>query len=595
MKRFSWIIAVGIATASCSGHGTTSGILPSMSTTSHNGAVAGSGVGTTRMATAAAVAPSGWSTTNTQGISLTGATDLGALNAAQQVTVRVGLQLQNVSALQAALKAHQRLTRAQVAAQFDPSPAQVQQVETYLEGAGLSNVSVTADNLIVSATGTAAQVEKAFNTSLHSFSLAGKTVFANTTAAYVPSSLSGTVVAVLGLNNVAAIVAKPQKTAQSKNVTQCEEGVTVPCVRFYDPATFQAAYDVGSMPAATNTSIAIMAEGDTSQAIADLRTNEQEFNQPQVPVTVKQVGLASTDTSGDDEWTLDMTYSTAMAGNVQMVYVYQTTSLTDSDIALDFDKWMTDDLAVVANASFGECEAFAYADGSMVLDDEVLVQAAAQGQTLFASTGDNGGYCYGVENGVPGGVPMVEYPAASPYVVAVGGTDLLTNADGSYQGETAWEAGGGGLSQFEYAPYWEAYAQPVAEQGESFRGLPDVAMDGSIETGAELYTSEPAVNGSCTPCTTGGTSLSSPLAAGSYARMQSLANNTLGFAAIQFYTDYQTNPTATEDSTGLGAWEMIGGFHDILTGSNGLYTALPGYDMTTGLGSFDVSKVDAAI
>jgi subtilase family serine protease len=338
-----------------------------------------------------------------------------------------------------------------------------------------------------------------------------------------------------------------------------------------------------------------MAEGNTSQAIADFRTNESEFSQPQVPLTVMPVGLASTDTSGDDEWTLDMTYSTAMAGNVQMLYVYQTTSLTDSDIALEFDKWMTDDLAPVANASFGECEAFAYADGSMVLDDEVLVQAAAQGQTLFASTGDNGAYCYGVENGVPGGVPLVEYPAASPYVVAVGGTDLFTNADGSYQGETAWEAGGGGLSQLEYAPYWEAYAQPVASEGESFRGLPDIAMDAAIETGAELWTSSPAVNGACTPCTSGGTSLASPLAAGSYARMQSAANNTLGFGSIQFYTIYETNPNATEDSTGVGAWELIGGFHDILTGTNGLYTALPRYDMTTGLGSFDVSKTNAVI
>ncbi len=190
---------------------------------------------------------------------------------------------------------------------------------------------------------------------------------------------------------------------------------------------------------------------------------------------------------------------------------------------------------------------------------------------------------------------MVLYPSASPYATSVGGTDLLTNADGTYQGETAWEAGGGGLSQFEYAPYWEAYAQPVAQQGESFRGLPDVAMDAALETGAELYTSGAAVNGSCTPCITGGTSLASPLAAGSYARIQSANNNSLGFGPIQFYTIYENNPNATEDSTGLGAWELIGGFHDILTGTNGLYTALPRYDMTTGLGSFDVAKTAAAI
>ncbi|HUY40772.1 MAG TPA: S53 family peptidase [Candidatus Dormibacteraeota bacterium] len=590
MQKITWILAVGLLTASCSGNGANSGVVPSMPMQSAHGG----GLGTTRMSTASLTAPSGWSTTNTRALSLSGASDLGTLAASTQLTVVVGLQLRNAAQLQSALKAGQVLSRADIAAMADPTPDQVQQVESYLQSAGLTNVKATPDNLLVSATGTAAQMQKAFNTTLHSFSWNGKVAFGNVSPAYVPTSLGGVVVAVLGLNDVSAFSDKPKMATQA---TACEQGVTVPCVRFYDPATFQSAYDVGSLPPARNTSIAIMAEGNVSQAVADFRTNESQFHQPQVPLTVRQVGLASPDTAGNDEWTLDMTYSTAMAGNVKMLYVYATTSLTDSDIALEFDKWMTDDLAQVGNASFGECEAFPYVDGAMVLDDEILVQAAAQGQTLFASSGDWGGYCNveGDTNGVPGGVPMVAYPSASPYVTSVGGTDLLTNADGSYQGEVAWEAGGGGLSQFEYAPYWEAEAQPVAGQGESFRGLPDVAMDAAIETGAELYTSGSAVNGSCTPCITGGTSLASPLAAGTYARLQSAKNNALGFGPIQFYNIYQQNPNASEDSTGLGAWELVGGFHDILTGTNGLYTALPRYDMTTGLGSFDVSKTAGAI
>ncbi len=585
MKRLAWVLTVGMLTASCSGHGA---MAPGMLPSSHVAGAPGGGTATSRVAEAIA-APSGWSTTNTHAMSLSGATDLGAVTASQAITVAVGLQLQNVSQLQAALKGNETLSRAQVASEFDPTSAQVQQVESYLESAGLTNVSVTPDNLIVKATGTAAQIEKAFNTSLHSFSFAGNNVYGNVSPAYVPTALGGVVVAVLGLNDVNDFFYKPRMATQA---TACEQGVTVPCVRFYDPATFQSAYDVASLPPATRTAIAIMAEGNTSQAVADFRTNEQQFHQPQVPLQVRQVGLASTDTSGDTEWTLDMTYSTAMAGNVRMLYVYDTTSLTDSDIALEFDKWMTDDTAQVANASFGECEVFPYLDGAMVLIDEVLVQAAAQGQTLFASSGDWGGYCNveGDTNGVPGGVPMVAYPSASPYATSVGGTDLLTNADGSYQGETAWEAGGGGLSQFEYAPYWEAQAQPVASQGESFRGLPDVAMDAALETGAELYTSGAAANGSCTPCITGGTSLASPLAAGTYARLQSAKGNALGFGPIRFYNIYANNPNASEDSTGLGAWELVGGFHDILTGTNGLYTALPRYDMTTGLGSFDGAK-----
>ncbi len=434
MRKIYLVLAVGMGllTASCAGHGGSSMMTPSIGTQSH--AISGAGTGSTRRMTTSVTAPAGWSATNTQALSLSGATDLGALDAAQQITVRVGLQLRNVAQLQQSLKSGS-LTRAAIASNFDPTSAQVQQVVSYLQSAGLTNVSVTPDNLIVSATGSAAQIEKAFNTSLHSFSWNGQAVFGNVSPAYVPSTLGGLVVAVLGLNDARTFVAQPKMATQA---TACAQNITVPCVRFYDPATYQTAYDVGSLPPATNTSIAIMAEGNVTQAIADFRTNETQFKQPQVPLTVRQVGLASPDTAGNDEWTLDMTYSTAMAGNVKMLYVYDTTSLTDSDIALEFDKWMTDDVAQVANASFGECEVFPYVDGAMVLDDEILVQAAAQGQTLFASSGDSGGYCsIGGTNGVPGGVPMVLYPSASPYATSVGGTDLLTNADGTYQGETA--------------------------------------------------------------------------------------------------------------------------------------------------------------
>ena len=80
----------------------------------------------------------------------------------------------------------------------------------------------------------------------------------------------------------------------------------------------------------------------------------------------------------------------------------------------------------------------------MLVHDNTFLEAAAQGQTVFASTGDNGSSC-GVAvgaNGVPGlGVPMVEYPASSPDVIGVGGTTLITNADGSYNSEIAWNAG----------------------------------------------------------------------------------------------------------------------------------------------------------
>ena len=55
------------------------------------------------------------------------------------------------------------------------------------------------------------------------------------------------------------------------------------------------------------------------------------------------------------------------------------------------------------------------------------------------------------------GPPDTAYPASSPYVIAVGGTNLFTNADYTYDFETGWEASGGGISYFETAPFWQSY------------------------------------------------------------------------------------------------------------------------------------------
>ncbi len=225
----------------------------------------------------------------------------------------------------------------------------------------------------------------------------------------------------------------------------------------------------------------------------------------------------------------------------------------------------------------------------MVVDDELLAEGAVQGQTMFVSTGDTGSFCsVGTPNGVPAGVPLVEYPAASPYVVAVGGTTLLTQTAGGYGGEAAWYSGGGGLSQFEYSPYWEASAQPVSAQGESFRGLPDVAMDADLQTGMTIYLGD---SGGWT--TIGGTSLASPLMAGVWARMLE-TKSTLGFAPPVLYAAWSAS-AAGATSSAFPPTRQYGPYHDLLVGANGSYSALPGYDYTTGLGSVDVGALAAAV
>ncbi len=577
-------IACGIAAASCSNHGAGS-MIP--------------GAGN-------AIAPAD------KGSAVAGALDLGRASGvsriapSQPITIHVGLQLRHVGELKALIAARHVIGESEFVQRFGPSPLDVAKVETYLRRHGFERIAHERNNLIVHATAPASAVERAFGTRLASFDLEGGRYYGNVAPARVPAQLKGVVVAVLGLNDAPAVKTPHDRGAEMKRAAPTPAPSTQPCTaneagvcaRFYDPPSFQIAYDAANAPTAKNTTIAIFTEGDLSTAISDFRWNEQEFHLPQVPVRIVQAEPASTDTSGNGEWTLDMTYSSGMAGTVKQLLLYNFTALGDADIVNAYDRWVSDDKAQVGNSSFGGCEIFPYQDGSMVMADEVLSEAAAQGQTMFVSSGDNGGYCNNLvdTNGAPGGVPMVEWPASSPYVVAVGGTDLFTNPDGTYMGETSWEAGGGGLSQFEYSPSWESGVQPVGTTpaGYSFRGVPDVAMDASLETGALLYESGSAVNGSCTPCTTGGTSLASPLAAGAYARMQSAHGNELGFGAVAFYNVYNANPSASETSAPPPT-QLVGGFHDVLSGSNGLYTALPRYDYTTGLGSFDVLKTNGVI
>jgi pseudomonalisin len=602
-------ISLGVITASCSGGH--SGALPpsagGASVLSPSSATTAIGARSMRPKSVSA-APAGWAATGTGALTLANAADLGRLDGAKTVNVVLALQIRNVDAVKSAIAGGQKMSRSAFVGQYAPSAAQVSAAVSYLQGQGFTNVTAAPNNMLVTASASAATVQKAFNTSLHGFSVNGKNYFANTQPAFVPAALGGNVVAVLGLTNFPGLQVHPSARATSglrpgtfdangnPSPTACTQNVnqttgTPVCPRFYDPASFSIAYGVGSTPAATNTEIAIFTEGDVGTAIADFRSNESAFGLPTAAVNVIHVEPQSSDTSGNTEWTLDMTYSQAMGFNFKQIDLYNVASLSFSDLVVAMNRWAADDVAPVMNASVGGCEVFPYESGDMVAGDMVLVEAAAQGQTFFASTGDTGAYCgaAGVPpNGGVGGAPLVEWPAASPYAVAVGGTDLFTNVDGTYLGEQAWQSGGGGISQFEYSPYWESPTQPVGTTpvGFTFRGLPDVAYDAALETGALLYQGG-------TQYITGGTSLASPMSAGVYARMQSAHGNALGFAPLSYYGIYRGS--APTQIAGPPETELIGPFHDVLQGTNGLYTALPKFDFTTGMGTIDVARLRAAL
>jgi pseudomonalisin len=524
----------------------------------------------------------------------------------------VGLQAQNASQIQPTLLAMltpsnslygTSLTLQQFVTQFGATSAQVEAVENYLTSMGFTNVTVDDNQLLVEADGTAGAVESAFNTSLAEYSIGGTTVFLNTTAAQVPSSLSGIAIAVLGLNNVVSVHSDIAKTTLGPMTVPCTPPeCPVPDVsnETYTPQDYQIAYDAAcpsdnascaakNFPTGSKTVIGIIMEGDLTQVVTDLRTYESQNGLPQVPVTVVDAGVASSDTSGEDEWDLDSQTSTGIAQTVSHLYMYAATSMTDSDLAVAFSKAVSQNKVKAFNMSFGECEFYPYIDGAMLVDDEVFAEAALQGITPFAAADDNGSACpvEGETNGVPlSGPPITAYPASSPYVIAVGGTNLFTNADFTYDFETGWEASGGGISQFETSPFWQSYTGggtlpivPSSELGD--RGVPDVSM---CAGGTELAICSASIIVDGASELVGGTSLASPLAMGSWARIESAHKNKLGFAGPLIYQLATGGPTASSPD-----------FNDVTIGTNGLFDCLPGYDYVTGLGSFDIYKVSQTI
>ena len=563
----------------------------------------------------------GWTSTATKAYpvqNLPSATFLGPVAATTPLHIVVGLKEQNADQVQPTLLRMltpgdplygTSLTLQQFVAQFGATPAQVQAVESYLAGYGFSNITVSDNQLLIEADGTAAGVSSAFNTALVNYSVGGSTIYVNASDAQIPSSLAGIVIAVLGLNNLVATHFDAHALAlnTSPGTDPCTPpNCPTPAVanEAFGPHEYQIAYDAAcpsdnSHCAAQNftsgsaTAVGIIVEGDLTQVVKDLRTYEQTYNLPQVPVTIVNAGVPSPDTSGAEKWDLDSQVSTGIAQQVSHLYFYAATTLTDSDLALAINKAVSQNKVKAFNMSFGECEFSPYIDGAMLIDDQIFGEAALQGITPFASSDDNGSACpvEGLTNGVPlTGPPDTSYPASSPYVIAVGGTNLFTNADFTYDFETGWEASGGGASAFENPPFWQSYTGsgtlPIVPSAEGStagvgRGVPDVSMCAG-GTGLAICAANVFVSGTATLI--GGTSLSSPLAMGSWARIQTAHQNKLGFAGPLIYQLANGGPTPSSPD-----------FNDVLLGGNGLFTALPGYDYVTGLGSWDIFKINALI
>jgi pseudomonalisin len=490
--------------------------------------------------------------------------------------------------------------------QFGVPAATTQATTSWLEGAGLTVTPVEGATNYVLASGSAAKVEAAFGTPINTYTAAGRSFYANTVAPKVPASLG--VSTVFGLNNFNKLSIPRVEATGPWTTSAVPTSGNVPKTGLLSIRDLWSIYDAPDSNLGNGQSMAILGWGVTDPVVPDLRSFEAEWALPGVPITIKKYGDASTPDTNDGatvEWELDTQSSTGMAPNVTSETLYFSRHNDDAEALASMVGWVNDRHGPLqASASYGECENVGnanaiFSDGMEVQGDKVLEQAAAEGRTLFSSTGDTGSSCpiigipvLGSPNGVASeAYPGLNWPSASPWAVAVGGTVL--HGDGNTPekrlDETAWAYTGGGNSTSEPAgsyqqgvastnctfdPNGNPYVPGVAA-GPSCRSTPDVAtISGDVGTGNGL-----AINDDNGADQQGaGTSLSSPLMLGVWTRIQAAAaGKGLGFANYKIYKLAQSS----------------GGrdFYDVTVGDNQPYPAKPGYDNTTGWGVPEISQM----
>ena len=160
----------------------------------------------------------------------------------------------------------------------------------------------------------------------------------------------------------------------------------------------------------------------------------------------------------------------------------------------------------------------------------------------------------------------MEYPAASPYVTAVGGTSLTRSSTTRGWSETAWSSAGSGCSADDSQPSWQSTVANISAVC-GHRAVADVSAVADPNTGVAVYDSY-SYQGYSGWLVFGGTSVASPITAGVYA----LAGN----GAAVTYGSYPYGHTSA--------------LNDVTSGSNGscgtqLCTAVAGWDGPTGLGT----------
>jgi pseudomonalisin len=498
---------------------------------------------------------------------------------------------------------HQWLTPETYAGHFGASAADIEQVQNWLERSGFQVEEIVANHQALIFSGTSAQVESAFQTSMKTYRIGGKTHIANASDPMVPAALASVVAGVASLHDV---FSAPQHTApvKARPAYTSKPEYTSGSAHYLSPADYATIYDISALynQAYTGVGQTIAIVGRSDISLPDVRSFRSTFGLPaNDPVSILN---GSTDpgtsvTDDVDEAMLDTEWSGAVAKNATVDFVTSASTATSDGVFLSAQYIVNHNLAPVMSVSYGLCEADLGSSANSFFNS-LWEQAAAEGITVLVSAGDSG--AAGCDSSSATKATQgrgVNGICSTPYSTCVGGTEFndtanpslywsnTTGANGEsalgYIPENVWnESGssglwstGGGVSTVYAKPSWQI-GKGVPADGK--RDVPDVALTAAghdsylVGVWGALYA-------------IGGTSAASPSFAGIMAIAAQKAAARLGNANPEIYH------LAAAQSSGSDSI-----FHDITSGSNSVpgvtgFNATVGYDETTGWGSVDADKL----
>jgi subtilase family serine protease len=411
----------------------------------------------------------------------------GAVASTSTVSFQLLLKLRNASKAQSVVRSisnpasaryRHYLTDAQWEAKFSPTKSQVKAAKAWLRSQGFSVGAVAKDRLLVAATGTAAQVEKAFSTTLGNYDVGGKTLRQASSQLSIPSSIAGFVAGVVGVNQAieqtsltnglsapsgaaASPGQEPPPPAGFRNPEPCssywgQKMDTIDNPSLYAPFESPQAYDIcGYKPSqlrdgygistshsqnGSGVTIAIVDAYDSPTLLSDVQTYFQ-MNDPNHPLASSQftnVEPAKVDQQGlcdgsgwYPEQALDIESSHSMAPGANIEFV-GAEDCFDTSLLSALTTAITSGASVVSD-SWGDDVGDLLDDAaSKTAYDDTFMLADATGVSVLFSSGDDG------DNFADFGLTAPDYPASSPYITAVGGTTLEVGNAGARLAEYGW-------------------------------------------------------------------------------------------------------------------------------------------------------------